>query len=151
MANQVVDLSELIDLLPEPVVVIDRDYTVTYINRAGRQLTGLRNASPESVRCYQVFHHGDEPCGGEDHPCPVPMVVQTRSPVTVEHTHCDAHGNEVVTEILAGPVFDETGRVAQVVQAWRDVTARSRAARAGASQPEVVAAQQVSDGNGNGR
>lgn len=53
----------LIDELEEIVYISDiEDYTLLYINRAGRELTGVTLEDFEKKKCYQVLQNRDTPC-----------------------------------------------------------------------------------------
>jgi len=120
-------LQTIIDDIPEALMVIDRDYRIVLANRVVKEMAGGRDPVSGCLTCYQALHHRLTPCSEEEHPCPLRQVISTKAPVTVTHTHSDAEGNELLMEIFAAPVFDETGKVVQVIEACRDITARVRA------------------------
>lgn len=119
-------LQDLIDAIPEQIMVINLDYTIAHANRRARQAAGDERLQ-ENPFCFGVSHQADAPCKGEEHPCPLRMVRQRGEAVTVEHVHLDACGNEMILEIIAAPVFDEGGNLVQVVESSRDITERKNA------------------------
>jgi PAS domain S-box-containing protein len=124
-------LQTVIDAIPDPILVIERDYRVTMANRAARELSGRLDMVSECLPCYAVSHHRDSPCAeNECHPCPLHEIIRTKSPVSVLHTHYDANGEEVFVEVTAAPIFDEKGEVTHVIEACRDITARKQAEEA---------------------
>ena len=58
------------------------------------------------------------------------------------HTHCTAEGPQTV-EIVASPVFDETGDVVHVIEACRDITGRVLTADTMAAHNDFDDAQAV--------
>ncbi|MDY7009279.1 MAG: ATP-binding protein [Planctomycetota bacterium] len=108
------------------MMVIDRDYRIVLANRAAQKMAGGKDPVSAHLTCYQVTHHRDTPCEGEMELCPAKKVFETRTPVTVTHTHYNADGNEHVVEISAAPIINEMGEVIQVVESFRDVTERKR-------------------------
>jgi PAS domain S-box-containing protein len=121
-------LQTVIDAIPDPILVIERDYRVTMANRATRELSGRLDMVSECLPCYAVSHHRDSPCADDQcHPCPLQEILKTKSPLTVLHTHHDANGEEVFVEVTAAPIFDEKGEVSHVIEACRDITARKQA------------------------
>lgn len=120
-------LQTVIDAIPDPIMVIDRDYHINLANRAARELSGRIDMVSKCLPCYQVSHHRDHPCKDEGHPCPLDKTVETKAPVTVMHKHFDANGCDVFVEISAAPVFNEKGEVTHVIEACRDITDRKRA------------------------
>ncbi len=56
-----------LDLIPEPVLVVDEDHRVIYANKKARE---IYKEGPET--CYQLSHSFGKPCYEyEGHPCPV--------------------------------------------------------------------------------
>jgi PAS domain S-box-containing protein len=122
-------LQTVIDAIPDPLLVVGRDYGILLANRAARKMA--RGVDPAAcLTCYQLSHHRDLPCEGRNEPCPLREVVARKAPMTVTHTHYDAKGNEVFVEISAAPVFDEAGEVTGIIEACRDITDRRRAEEA---------------------
>lgn len=53
----------LLDELEEIVYISDvQDYTLLYVNRKGRELTGLKMQDFENCKCYKVLQGRDSPC-----------------------------------------------------------------------------------------
>jgi len=122
-------LQEVIDGLPEELMVINRDYTIALANRKARTMAG-EDPVAAGLKCHQVSHHCDTPCKDKEHPCPLKEVLKTRLPVTVEHIHTDAEDRETIVELVAAPIFDKAGEVIQIIESCRDVTDRKRAEEA---------------------
>jgi signal transduction histidine kinase/CheY-like chemotaxis protein len=72
--------------------------------------------------CFEIFHHRDKPCDSAEAPCPLRALLNTKQPVIVNHRHLGKDGRETYYEILASPVFNETGEMTQVVETCRDIT-----------------------------
>ena len=119
-------LQKVIDGFPEGIMVINPDHTIALANRTVRETQGGRDPVARGAFCHQAFHQQEAPCSGEAHPCPLENVLRERAPVSVEHVHHDEHGNEVTLEIIAAPIFDDSGEVAQVIESSRDITERRR-------------------------
>ncbi len=120
-------MQTVIDGLPEPMMVVNRDYTIAMTNRATREITKGKDPVAAGLKCYQIFHKLDTPCGCDKHPCPMQEVIKTKTSVTFEHIHYDAHGQEIIVELAASPIFDENGEVVQIIEASRDITERRQA------------------------
>ena len=120
-------LRSIIEAIPEVTMVVDRDYRVVLANRAARERVGGEDPVSAGLKCYQVSRHRDEPCQEGEEPCPLAIVMETRTPVTVVHTHVDAAGQRLVVEVTAAPVVDETGEVIRVIESCRDITALQEA------------------------
>lgn len=114
-------LKTVIDSSPDPLMVIGTDYRVLLSNRGH---------GGESRHCYEVSHHRDEPCEGDDHPCPLRMVVETGQAASVVHEHVGEAGEPRIIELLASPLRDERGAIVAIVESARDITERRRVAEA---------------------
>ncbi|MGC8857420.1 MAG: hypothetical protein ACP5QU_11570 [Anaerolineae bacterium] len=75
-------LQKVIDSVQSPFYVVDvRDYRIRLANRAARYL-GLVT---DKVTCYALTHRRAEPCGGDEHPCPLQHVSVERQPYHRTH------------------------------------------------------------------
>jgi class 3 adenylate cyclase/PAS domain-containing protein len=116
-------LDEVLESLPYPFYVIDvSDYTIRAANPAAH-FGPLSSAST----CYALTHNMDKPCGSAAHPCPIEEIRKTGKPVTVEHVHCDKDGKPTNVEVHAFPVFDNQGKVSQIIEYVLDITERKQA------------------------
>ena len=120
-------LQSVIDRIPDPLLVLDREYHVVLANQAAREMAGGEAPVSGHLTCYGISHHRDRPCDADEHPCPLGDVVAAKAPVTVTHTHFGADGKEAIVEINASPIFDQTGEVVQIIELCRNITARVRA------------------------
>jgi PAS domain S-box-containing protein len=112
-----------LDSLTQPFYIIDpKDYSVTLANRA----SGFDELQPRES-CYSLLHKRSEPCTGCNYPCPLRIVNETGKPTTVEHFHYDQGGIERLFEVHAYPMFDNAGKVSQVIVTCLDITDRKRA------------------------
>ena len=117
-------LQKVIDGVQSPFYVVDvHDYRIRLANRAARDL-GLVE---ERVTCYALTHHRSEPCGGDEHPCPLQHVRVRREPCTTEHIHFRPDGSTYYVEVRGYPLFDAQGNVVQMVEYSVDITERKRA------------------------
>lgn len=123
-------LQAVIDAIPDPILVIGRDYRIALANRAAREINGDSEVASGCLPCYQASHHRDSPCTDECHPCPLRQTVDAKAPVTVTHTHYGAGGRKVSVEISAAPILDGEGNVTHIIEVCRDVTERKHAEEA---------------------
>ncbi|MFZ5798923.1 MAG: ATP-binding protein [Thermodesulfobacteriota bacterium] len=118
-------LEAIIESMTNPLYVIDAEtYAVIMANKAALALSG--SESVPGCTCYRLTHHARSPCSDEGHPCPLMEVKKSGNPVVVEHIHYDNTGEQQFVEVYAYPVFDEHGRVVQVVEYTLDVTKHRR-------------------------
>jgi PAS domain S-box-containing protein len=116
-------LRTVLDSLTYPLYVIDvANYHVRLANR-----TAQETCSRDAVTCYALTHRRDTPCDTKDHPCPIEVIQRTGQSTVVEHVHYDKNGTPKNVEVHAFPIFDEAGRVIQIIEYCVDITARKRA------------------------
>ncbi len=116
------DLQEIIDGIIDPFYIIDiATHRIIGANKAARQ----SKLGPDCL-CYTAMHQSETPCHEQNLPCPLMIIKETLKPVTVEHVHFDKKGSRRYFEINAYPVFDQEGRVKQILEHAIDVTDRKR-------------------------
>jgi PAS domain S-box-containing protein len=119
-------LRSVLDSLPHPFYVIRAaDYAIDVANTTAR----AQGPSGQTT-CYALTHNRALPCATIEHPCPLEQIKQTGKPLTVEHLHHDAMGNERHVEIHGYPLFDEKGNVERVIEYSLDITERVHAEEA---------------------
>ena len=118
-------LLNTIESLSHPFYVIDvENYKVVLANSAAGRSIG---SGPDAYTCYALTHEQDVPCSGHDHPCPMQLVRERGTAVSVEHIHKDEHGEERFVEVHGYPVFDAKGKLAQMIEYTLDITAKKNA------------------------
>lgn len=119
-------LRTILDTIPTPTMVIDRNYRITYANRVVWEMAGGQDPVAAGLKCYAVSHGRDTPCEGPAHQCPLRLAVMTKVEVKVTHTHSLADGGAVVVQVVAAPVTDSTGEVIEIIESCSDITERVR-------------------------
>jgi len=102
---------QLIDILPDPFVIIDRDYTIIAANNAYRRRYQLNGDDLIGRRCHEVSHHSTEPCSKHGEHCPLEEVFSKGQPTQVMHVHYDTRGKEEYVQLQAAPITDNEGKV----------------------------------------
>lgn len=116
-------LETVVESLPYPFLVVNvADFTVVKANR----LAAPAGLIP-GITCHELTHRSLKPCAaGDDHSCPLQMVMQTGKPVVMEHIHYDGQGDEQFVEVHGYPIFSPDGRVVQMIEYGVDITERKR-------------------------
>ncbi len=117
-------LQTVIDAVPDMLMIIDKDYNISLVNRASADF--FRKRKP--VKCYEFSHGRERPCENADWPCPLRAVMESGRPFMVEHTH-PLDGRCRYVEILAAPTRGADGRVTGIVASMRDVSERKELER----------------------
>uniref|UniRef100_A0A7V4G9D6 histidine kinase n=1 Tax=Desulfobacca acetoxidans TaxID=60893 RepID=A0A7V4G9D6_9BACT len=115
-------LETIVNGIEDHMMVIDLDYRVLEVNRALLEMVGLKREEVVGKHCYEVSHHLNEPCTIPDHPCPLKDAVASGKAASATHIHFDKDGREHYYHVVCHPLFDEDGRVRQVVDLSRDIT-----------------------------
>lgn len=106
---------QIIDIFPDPFVVIDHDYKIIAANRNYLKHYGYVDSDEVVGRhCYAVSHRVDSPCSEHGEHCPLDSVFSTGQPSQVMHIHYDQHGVEEHVQIHTTPLFNEQGEVLYV-------------------------------------
>ena len=114
----------IIDGVPEPLLVIGRDYHVKLMNRAAREALSVASVLSGDTRCYQISHQRENPCNGIDHPCPLRQVRESGQPVMVVHAHYQTNGKQCYFEVMAAPFWGTDGAFCGIIETMRDITER---------------------------
>ena len=118
-------LASVMNSLDDGLVVLDREFKVVASNLSfGRRVQSY----PEGLqgRPCRSTPGKPLPCCQEEAACPAEKCMETgqvqRSVFRV--ASATKGGSDLVEEVYASPVFDENGKVVQVVEIWRDISER---------------------------
>jgi diguanylate cyclase (GGDEF)-like protein len=87
-----------IEFLPHPVLWIDPEYRVRYVNAAGREVYGNDHGT-----CHRLTHGYEQPCHLQGENCPKIRADELGIPVSVLHSHATEQGNQIFM-VLASPM-----------------------------------------------
>jgi len=114
-------LNHILESLTHPFIVINADdYSIEIANSSAGQ-------SCRGGKCHKLTHRSEHPCNSLDHPCPVEIIKRTGQPAVVEHIHYSQNGDLRNVEVYGYPIFDENGRISQIIEYSLDITDRKRA------------------------
>lgn len=102
---------QLIDMFPQPFVVIDKDHTILAANRAYCEHYESHHQSVIGRHCYEVSHHSTVPCSQHGEHCPLETVFETGQPTQVMHIHYDKDGIEEYVQLQANPILGADNEV----------------------------------------
>ncbi len=120
----------VIEHIGDPILVVDLDYHVIFANKAFKETFGVTEPIKKDRCCYHLLHRLNRRCDevfGEVSPCPGREVIFTKRPKKVTQICLDSSDNEIFMEIYACPIFSSEGKVAQVVESYRNITDHKRA------------------------
>jgi len=124
IAKDRAELQEILDNLPESVMVIDRDRTILRVNRRFEEVSGKRREKVEGLPCREacIFAGCGDTC--DRFPGPFESVLHTTKPIRRE----GPDGSEIFEEqekyyqMTVKPIFDDDGELSRVVRTSRDIT-----------------------------
>lgn len=122
-------IQKVLDSLPDQITVLDPQRNVVSVNKTFLELSGLLECDVLGRKCYET-----KPCPAIDDPsggsvCPFREVMHTGEPCSTVFSFENSEGELVYHEVSAAPVFDQGGKVIQVIEGVRDVTRRIRLER----------------------
>jgi PAS domain S-box-containing protein len=122
--DQEAQLRSVLNSVDDGLIVLDDDYRVVAANHSFCKRFGVPPETLSGLRCREtgrcVLDSGRDGAGCPTTQCMVSGEVQ-RAVVRVGSEDRDT---EIVEEIHSSPVFDEDGKVVQVVEVWRDISDR---------------------------
>ncbi|MBI4857378.1 MAG: PAS domain-containing protein [Acetobacterium woodii] len=111
-------------LLPSPVLIIDNDYVIHYLNELGAQIAGLDKTEAIGKNCYNLFDTSD--CRTENCACSKAM-----SSGCAATSETDAHpvGSDLDISYTGVPITDRSGKTIGALEIITDLTAIKQAER----------------------
>ena len=126
LADQRSRFQKIFDHLPDPVLVLNQDYTVEEVNQTFLNRFQMNVEKVVGQPCYQVFHQLDAPCDRHGMICPLPQVLQDNQTAHVLQCHPGADGCSYYSEITMSPLCPPEGRRKRVIEVIKDVTVRQQ-------------------------
>jgi two-component system, NtrC family, sensor kinase len=126
LADQRSRFQNIFDNLPDPVLVINQDYTIEEVNQT---FLNRFQKNPEEViggRCFQVFHQLDNPCDECGMVCPLPKVLKENRAIQILQRFPAGDGDSNYSEITMSPLCPPEGKRKRVIEVIKDVTIRQR-------------------------
>ncbi len=114
----------LLDVMPAPAMIIDRDFGVLYINKLGAEVGGRTQQQVAGTKCYDHFRTSD--CKTDKCACQRAMTTGQLS-----NSATDAHPGSLNLDIdyTGVPIKDDNGAIIAAFEVVSDQTAVKKAAR----------------------
>lgn len=123
----IAELLSYLDTLPEPRIVVNRDYTILGANRAYLAHYHAGDLPVAGRHCHEVSHHFSRPCDEEGESCPLKSALQTNQPQRVLHIHHTPRGDEHV-DVELTPIHNAEGELEYFIEKIHTVRAASATA-----------------------
>lgn len=109
------------ELIEEDVMIFGLDHRIINVNDSFLDKLGLKRAEVIGRYCYEITHHQDIQCSGEQHPCPLNALLETGRPSRATHIHLDKNKNERYYSISCYPL-KEFGKIIGAIEISKDIT-----------------------------
>ncbi|MCP4177656.1 MAG: PAS domain-containing protein, partial [bacterium] len=109
---------ENINSLPSSVITIDKKYNITYMNRAGSNLTGISSTEAIGKKCYDLFK--TDHCNTDL--CACRQAMEKDNTVT-EEAISNPSGNSIDIRYTGTPVKNEDGSIKGALEFFIDISA----------------------------
>ena len=113
---------ENLNTIPTPIMAIDTDFTVTFMNPAGASVVGMTPEEVEGKKCYDLFKTPH--CHTEK--CACARAMKTDSVVTEQTIARPAEGVIVPIKYTGSPIKDAKGNIKGALEYVLDVTEEAR-------------------------
>jgi methyl-accepting chemotaxis protein len=114
--------ASMMDLIPTPVMTIDRSFTVTYMNPAGAKIAGKNPDVLTGMKCYDIFKTPH--CGTSECRCGKAM---EQNGIFTGETVVDPRGLNLPIQYTGAPMKDEQGHVIGALEYAVDITETRKA------------------------
>ena len=94
--------ADLFELMPQPVVVMDRDHTILQLNRAAAEAAGKSIEACVGAKFWDLFDNQDCREGN----CAAAQAVNSGKNCAGE-AHPVVQGRKIAVRVTAAPIFDE--------------------------------------------
>jgi PAS domain S-box-containing protein len=116
-------LQQILDSLPDGVIVLDGDNKLEWANARFKEITGL---DPETLvvdgKIADYFHERTEGVDEPDQISPMAKVKETGEPVQFIHFEPGDEASEQYFRIIITPFFDKEGNLWRIVETVRPIT-----------------------------
>lgn len=115
---------ENLNAIPTPILAVDLDLGITYINPAGAAMAGVTVEQAMGKKCWELF--GTDHCKTKN--CGVQQAISENSTVT-EQTTAHINGKDIPVKITSVSIKDAKRNVKGGLEYMMDVTAEAEAER----------------------
>ncbi len=111
-------LKIILDCIADGVFTVDRDWNITYFNRAAESIVGIPRKDAVGEKCWDVFH--SSACDGC---CILKEALRLNSQITNKSIFILRQGGEKIPiSISASPLYDGSGNLVGGVETFRDLS-----------------------------
>ncbi len=123
-------LQSVIDNIGDLILVIDTEFKVVLSNKKLKQVINGIDPAQKGLLCHKLPHLGSMSCKDKEQACPMKKVLKSKSPVSITRMHVDESGSERYIDVVAAPLFNDSGEIAHIIESCRDITDRVKTEQA---------------------
>jgi K+-sensing histidine kinase KdpD len=125
-------LQKALNAIEDPILIVDTsDNHIVLANKAAADQTG-GDPVALGLTCHQAMNRTKIPWDDEDGFCLIKKVIASGDPMETTHTCYDGDGNVLTFGVTATPILGPDGKVIEVIEIYRDVTAQRMTSEAAA-------------------
>lgn len=117
MIEKIVEQLQYLDNLPIPVMLVNKDFSIKYMNKFGAELLNKTQKELVGQKCYDNFKTGD--CNTEKCSCAQAM---KKKKTVAEETIARPHGADMPIMYTGSPLTDKQGNVIGAMEFIVDVS-----------------------------
>lgn len=122
-------LQQIIDSLPDAILVVDRNMRLEQVNARFSKVTGVDPDELRGKACPDPFCRKHKNPELKDKDCPIEEVLRTKKPVQFIQSEEGEKIQAGYYVITANPIFDEKDEITHVVETARQITEEVRLKR----------------------
>jgi len=120
MCSEVTEFNqEVIDALPDELVVLNLDGRIVMANRRVYERLGLTEEEVIGKPCYWVYHGTNARADS----CPMKETLKDKKITTIEKEE-NRDGSKIFQSITTTPIYSRSGRITHVLHLARDITGK---------------------------
>jgi PAS domain S-box-containing protein len=117
----------VLNSMEDSISVIDvNDLRIINVNKNFLDTYGPNKEEVIGKTCYEVTHKRKKPCTPPDDICPLIETLKTGKHSHAEHVHY-SDGTKQYEDVSTSPIFDDNGKLIQVIHVAKDITERKMA------------------------
>lgn len=114
------EFTHVLDNVGYPTRIINRDFTIRYINQAFAEMSGISSSQATGKKCSEIFA---SPFCNTTH-CRLKKILDGENSIQIEIVRVRKDGTTIPCVVSAKPVRNSNGEITGVVETFRDITER---------------------------
>ncbi len=119
----------ILDSLPYRIMVVNNDMTISTVNHTFLRNNRFSYRDVVGKYCYEVRYGLDRPCEEYGKPCYMEKLKNKAEIISTIHEYKADDGEKHFDVLTFSPIFDENGKIVQLLEASRDITHRIKLER----------------------